>query len=287
MSPPSVTVRCPSCGQTLQAVLAPSPATQWFPCPNCHLPVPVVPPRELPPLYAWEVVPGLYPQLAMPRRPRWRPTQVASIALVVATALSAAAAGLLAYDGFVAAQPASYVVSGTVYEQSGGLLNPAPGASIVLSSNGEVLFRNTTGLGGEFSFWPVPAGGIELNATATGYAPTLVYTFASPSYAAQTLGIEIDLEPGASNNTSVTALTPFGDLESMLSYVGGAAVLLVAAGAAAGAAAVAVRRPGGGVFGVIGAGAALTVPAVLLLLNVGGLFVPVTVVAGAAGGAGA
>lgn len=209
-----------------------------------------------------------------------------AVALVAASVLACAAAGLLAYEGFLGAEPARYVVTGTVYQPGGGLLTPMAGATVVLSSNGVIVATNTTGLAGTFIFRNVAAGGIELNVTAVGYAPTVVYTFASPSYSTQTRGLNIEIEPGSANNTSVAALTPFGDLETFLAYIGGATVLLVGAAGAAGAAAFAVRRPLGGVAGVIGAGAAVAVPVVLVLLYVGTLFPTVTAVAGAAGGAG-
>jgi hypothetical protein len=286
MSPPTVTVRCPACGQPLTAALAPAPPTQWFPCPSCHVPVPVVVPRDLPPLYSWEVVPGLYPQLAFPRRPRWRPARVAAIALAAAAVLTAVAAGLLGYEGYVAAEPAVYDVSGTVYQDPAGVLVPVLGAVVNLSVNGNLFASYTTVANGTFDFPRVPDGGIELNVTATGYSPTVVYTFASRSYTAQVRGLEIGLQPGPANNTSVTALTAFGDLETFLAYVGGAAVLLGGATGLAVAAALGVRRPGGAVTGVIGAGAAVAVPAVLLILSVGSLFPAVAIVSGVAGGAG-
>lgn len=286
MSPPSVSMRCPACGQPLRAVLAPAPSTQWFPCPSCHAPVPVVVPRDLPPLYSWEVVPGLYPPLAVPKRPRWRPAHIASLALVVAAALSVASAGILAYDGFVAAEPAQYAISGTVYEESGGVLRPASGASVVLSVNGNIVGSTTTGPFGTFSFPRVSAGGIQLNVTASGFAPTVVYTFASQAYSTQTGGLDITLEPGTTSNTSVTVLTPFDTLEALLATLGGAAVLLFGAGGAAAVAAVAIRRPEGGVPGVIGAGAAVAVPILLVLFAVAGAFPLATAVAGGAGAAG-
>jgi hypothetical protein len=289
MSPPTVTVRCPSCGNGLRAVLAPAPPTQWFPCPSCHVPVPVVVPRDLPPLYSWEVLPGLYPQLSIPRRPRWRTSRVGSVALAVAAALAAVSAGVLGYEGFVAAEPSEYAVSGIVYEDNGG---PAPvpvvGAKVALFVNGAAYATNFTGPGGRFDFPSVPSGGFELNVTAPGpgYGPTVVYTFASKAYSTQTRGLGITLEPGASDNVTVNDLTPFGDLETFLAYVGGAAVLLGGAAGVAAVAALAVRRAGGGVSGVIGAGAAVAVPAVLLVLSLGGTFPLVAVIAGAVGGAG-
>jgi len=287
MGSPTVTMRCPSCGQELRAVLAPAPPTQWFPCPSCHVPVPVAVPRDLPPLYSWEILPGLYPHLPLLRPPRWRATQVVSIALAVAAAFAAISAGLLGYEGYAASEPGLYVVSGTVYEDTGGVLVPTAGAHVVLSVDGSVVGSTATGPSGTFGFAHVPAGGIELNVTAPGFGPTTVYTFASKSYSTQTRGLEITLEPAGPNNSSVNALTPFGDLETLLAYVGGAAVLLGTAAVVAGVASIAVRRPGGGVPGVIGAGAAVAVPAVLIFLSLGSAFQDVTIVAGVVGGAGA
>ena len=287
MGQPTVTVRCPSCGQELRVALAPSPPTQWFPCPRCHAPVPVVAPRDLPPLYTWEVIPGLYPQLAFPRKPRWRAAPIASVALAVASVLALVAAGLLGYDGVVASQPATYAVTGTVYRASGNLLLPVAGASVALSVNGALFATRTTGLSGAFAFTGVPDGGLELNVTASGYGPTVVYTFASRSYSTQTLGLDVLLEPGEPQNSSVDSLTPFGDLETLLAYVGGAAVLLAVAGGVAAAASFAVRRPNGSVTAVVGAGAAVAVPVVLLVLALGDAFPPVAIVAGVVGGIGA
>jgi len=284
MGAPSVTMRCPSCGQTLRAVLAPAPPTQWFPCPNCHLPVPVVVPRDLPPLYSWEVIPGLYPQLAVPRRPRWNPATVVSVALAVAAVLAALAAGLLGYDGMVASQPATYVVSGTVSEQSATWVP----ATVVLFTNGNTTFGSQTlTFTRTFQFTGVPAGGIELNVTARGFAPTVVYTFASRSYSTQTQGLGVVLSSGTVNNTTADVLTPFGDLTTLLSYVGGGAVLLGGAAVLATAAAVGFRRPTGAVLGVIGAGGAVAVPVVLLFLSLADAFPTVSIVAGVVGGAGA
>jgi hypothetical protein len=286
MSPPTATARCPSCGTELRAALGPSPTTQWFPCPTCHQPVPFVPPRELPPLFSWEVVPGLYPPLAAPRPPRWRIATVAAIALAAAAVLSAVSAGLLAYDGYVASEPATYLVSGAVYRPSGNLLVPLVGATVALSSNGEAYASTTTGTTGTFSFPRVPAGGIELNVTASGYGPLVVYTFASRSYSTQTQGLALSLSPGTPDNQTVTALTPFGDLETLLAYAGGSAVLLGLAAATSAVGAIALRRPEGAAPGVIGAGAAVAVPALLVLLSVAGAFPVAAYVGGAVGGAG-
>ncbi len=288
MGAPAVAMRCPTCGGELRAVLAPSPPTQWFPCPHCRAPVPVVVPRDLPPLYSWEVVPGLYPALPVPRRPRWRPSGIAAGALVLAALVCAASAGALAFDGWLAAQPATYVVSGTVYSEVGGFYHPLRGATVTLYSDGNRSFAaELTGTDGAFRFAGVPNGGIELNVTAFGYAPGVLWTFASRAYSAPLSGLNVTLGPAASNNSSSVALAPFPDLESLLAYVGGGAVLLGGAAFLAAAASVAVLRPEGRVLGVIGSSAALAAPAVVLLLGLGGPFPLVTAFAGGAGAAGA
>ncbi|MGC2788982.1 MAG: hypothetical protein WA547_02845, partial [Thermoplasmata archaeon] len=83
MATSTVYLRCPACGGDLRVVLASEPATQWFPCPHCRTPVPAVVPRDPPPLYSWEVLPGLYPALPRPRVPRWRARRAAAAALLV------------------------------------------------------------------------------------------------------------------------------------------------------------------------------------------------------------
>jgi Carboxypeptidase regulatory-like domain len=291
MGGPTVTMRCPSCGTELQAVLAPAPPTQWFPCPNCHTPVPFVLPRELPPLYTWEVVPGLYPPVSVPRRWRFHWRSVVSVALAAAAVLSAATAGLLVADGYLGAQPATYVVSGTVFEERpGGSTARVLGAHVVLFTNDNQSVRTTTtNVSGDFSFAGVPNGGIELNVTApgSGYAPTVVYTFACPSYSAGTTGLDVTLSTGGPSNTTTVVLSPYGDLGGFLTYVGSGAVLLVGVTIAAGLAALAIRRPGGSVAAVVGSGAAIAAPAVVLLFSLDEAFPVVATLGAVAGGLGA
>jgi hypothetical protein len=292
MASATVEARCPSCGQDLRATIGPVPATQWFPCPRCGAAVPVVAPRDLPPLYSWEIVPALYPLQSVARRPRWKASVVASLALVAATLLSAACAGLLGYDGYVASEPATFVVSGEVGQQlPDGSVAPLSGAQVVLYENdNQTVLTRVTGLNGSFQFSDVPAGGIELNVTgppSSGDAPLDVYTFASRSYSTQTQGLLLTLQPGTPSNTTVDALTPFPDLATLLSYAGGGAVLCGGAALAAGFGAFALRRPRGTVLGVIGSGAAVSVPAVVLILSLSSAFPVVTAAAAVAGGLGA
>ncbi len=292
MAPPAVTARCPSCGQALRGSLAPAPATQWFPCPRCGAVVPVLLPRELPPLYSWEVVPSLYPRQSPPPRGRYRTAAFAALALLAAAVLAGACAGLLGYDGYVAAEPASYVVSGEVERAlPSGTLVPIDGAEVVLytDDNGSAE-AEVTGPNGAFLFTGVPAGGIALNVTAppgSGYAPLEVYTFASRAYATQTEGLLLTLAPGPEANGSTESLTPFPDLLTLLAYVGSGAVLAGAGAVAAALGGLAVRRSRGGVPGVIGAGASVALPVVLLSLSLDQAFPLATVLAAATGGVGA
>ncbi len=289
MGTPAYPMRCPACGADLRAVLAPRPPTQWFPCPNCHTPVPFLAPRELPPLYSWEISPGLYPPLPVPRRPRWPWRSVACLALLVATVLAGAGTAVLAYDGYDAAQPALYSVSGIVYQQHpGGTETPLAGATVVLwtDDNRSRLTNHTNSLG-EFAFHhDVPNGGIELNITDLCCAPTVVYLFASRAYSSATTGLGVTLASRPANS-SASALTPFPDLETFLAYVGGAAALFGTATVVAVVAAMAVRREGGAVLGVLGGGAAVALPVVVLLFSLGDALPVVTAFAGAVGGAGA
>src|SRR5271157_5822027 len=132
MGAPAVSVRCPTCGADLRVVLAAAPPTQWFPCPQCRNPVPVVVPRDPPPLYSWEVIPWLYPNLPPPRRGRWPGRPAAAIALAVVAVASVMLVVLLAGYGVQATAPSHYTVSGVVEEQvGGGQRIAAPGALVI------------------------------------------------------------------------------------------------------------------------------------------------------------
>jgi len=284
MAAPGIPVRCTSCGTELRAVLAPSPSTQWFPCPHCHAAVPVVMPRDPPPLYSWEVLPGLYPPLPMPRPPRWSLRTAATIALVAVTILAVVLGALLAFYGVEAGRAAEYSVSGTVYEQVGAGLRPAGGALVILTEEGNRTVRTTTALDGTFAFANVPSGGVALNVTHAGFAPVTVDTFVSPVYDAGTTGIAVTLHPLGTSNGSTIELAPFSDLESFLSSLTGGAGLLLLVALVAGLAASATRRGTARTAAVIGGGAGAGMPAILLLLGLDGPF-PVLLAVASLGGA--
>ena len=277
MGAPSVSVRCPTCGSDLRVVLAPAPPTQWFPCPHCRNPVPVLVPRDPPPLYSWEVLPGLYPPLPTPRRPRVRARRLAQAALIAITVTSVILASLLAILGAEAPASGSYVVSGTVYDsvpsEGGSYHVPAAGASIVLTTDGgSRLVAVTDPTTGGFSFSGVPVGGIALNISQSGYAPVTVVTFASSVYDAGTTGLVVTLVPGSVGNGTTVALSPFPDLESFLASVGSGVVLLGLVAVIGAVGAVVTARSDRPAVGVVGGAAALLAPAALGLLSLGGVF---------------
>ncbi len=273
MGSPTVQLRCPACGQELRAVLAPSPPTQWFPCPSCHAPVPVVIPRDPPPLFSWEVFPGLYPALPRPRPPRWRAQGVTAVALFAIVVLAVAFGGILVYYGLVAAEPANYSVTGTVYaEGAGGTVSPVAGAEVVLTDEQGQRSTTTTGLDGAFAFAGVSSGEIVLNASLPGYAPTEVDTFASPVYNAGTDGLQITLVPGGLGNASTVSLSAFPDLETLLASVGGGAVLFGVVAVVALIAGVLTVRSDRPALGVVGGGAGLSAPLLLFFLGLGSIF---------------
>lgn len=230
-------------------------------------------PRDLPPLYTWEVAPELYPTLPRPRAPRWSPRRASAAALLAVVVIAVAFGGLLSYYGTVAAGPASYTVSGTVLAQrpSGGT-GVASGARVVLTEDGGAQLSQLTSANGTFRFADVPAGGDALNITMPGYAPVEVDTFANPVYNAGTEGITVTLAPGTAAHGSTVTLSQFPDLETFLASIGSAVALFGIVAIVAGAAALLTLREDRATLGVIGGGAGLTAPFVFYLLGLDPVF---------------
>jgi len=288
MATTTVAIRCPACATDLRIAVAPSPPTQWFPCPHCGTPVPAVVPRDPPPLYSWEVLPGLYPPLAPLRVPRWRTRPAVAIALVGVVVTAVLVGALLTVNVWNATSPARYSVAGTVLEEvGGGRWAPALGATVVLTNDRGVSLSERVPANGTFLFLGVPSGGITVNATLPGYAPYEVDTFASPVYNAGTTGIGLRLVPGGPENTTTEVLSTFPNMESFLSSVGGAVALLGLAAAVAGVAAVATLRRDRLSLGVVGGGAGVALPFALYLLGLAPAFPLAIGGAAIAGGFGA
>ncbi len=288
MASPAVSIRCPACGTAITVTPAPSPPTQWVPCPHCAVPVPVVAPRDLPPLYSWEVLPGLYPALPIPRPRRWRARPIVAVALALVAVLAAASAGVLIYEGVRATVASTYVVSGEIVrELPGGSTTPAVGARVLLTDEGPARAPAITGGGGTFAFSGVPSGGFTLNITLGGYSPVEVLSFVSPVYDAGSQGLVVGLAPGgAANGTNVT-LSPFPDLETFVAYVGGEAALLFVISIVCAAAGLLTLREDRPAVGVVGGAAGVAAPVTLLLLSLGTIFPLATAATAIAGGLGA
>ena len=268
MSAPPIAMRCPHCGADLRIGLAPGPATQWFPCPNCRTPVPVVAPRDLPPLYSWEVLPGLYPPLPRPRPPRWNPRRAAGTALLVAAVLLIAFAGLLVVYAYAAPQAGAFSVSGSVATSlSGGGTAPAIGARVLLTNEQGATSALVVGPSGQYLFSGVPTGGVTLNVSLSGYAPVAVEAFVSPIYSVGASGVAVVLTAGGPGNGTTMALSAFPDLESFVAAIGAGVVLLAFAGAVCVVAAWITWRTDRPAVGVVGGGAGLLAPLALLLLE--------------------
>ncbi len=279
MSAPTTRLKCPACGLDVVVAAAPTPPTQWFACPRCHEPIPVLAPRELPPLYSWEALPGLYPMFPRPRPPRWRARRLAGVGLVGVVVLAAVFAGVLGYYAVLAGGPGSFTVSGTVLAQgSGGRVGPAAGAQIVLTAEGGRTLTTHSASDGTFLFTGVPAGGDSLNVTLPGFSPVVVLAFASPVYSAGTQGLVVTLSPGPVGNASTVALSAFPDLETLLASIGGATVLFGFVAAVAAYAALGTRRADRPALGIVGGGAGLAAPFTLYLLGLDAIF-PLTVAA--------
>lgn len=287
MSGGATFARCPACGQAIRVVLAAGTSTQWFPCPHCQRPVPVVGPRTLPVLYSWEVVPGLYPPLPAPRRRRWRPQSVAIAVLGALTVVSFLLAATLAVYGVQASAPASFTVSGTVYGEGFGSSSPLSGARVVLVGEHGFLRVQNTNTFGQFAFANVPAGGVNLSASALGYENGTLATFVSPQYDAGSSGLSISLNQVGHGTATSVVRTPFPDMETFLSTLGGGAAVLALAGVLSGVAVPFARRPRGAAVGVLAGGAGIGVPAVTFLLGIATAFPLLSLASAVAGGLGA
>lgn len=206
--------------------------------------------------------------------------------LLAVTVVAFAASGLAAYYGFQGSQPGQHTVTG-VAQLAGG--HPwVSGQVTLIDEDGTTVL--TVGPGGAFSFVGVPSGGVNLNVTYAGYAPTLVETFISSVYDAGTQGLVITLEPGSAANQSTLYLTPFhggspdlANLEAFQTDVGAGSVIAAIAGALAAASAVFVRRSDRPPLGIVGGASGAAVPLALVVLPVATTF-PVLLLLGLASG---
>lgn len=249
--------------------------------------MPVVVPRDPPPLYAWEVYPGLYPALSPPRIPRRRQRVGAvAVALLVIAVIAAGCAGALVYDAWSAVQPASFGVDGVVESATSGFAEPIAGATVVMTDDANQSTTVVTGLNGLFEFSSVPPGGVTLNVSAPGYSGRSVSTFVSSVYEGPTTGIIVQLTPGTPSNVTAESLADFPDLEQFIAALGGGAILLGIVALTAGVAAVISSRQDRPAVAVIGGGAGVGSPLVLAFLSLTPLTPWLTVATGVLAGVG-
>jgi hypothetical protein len=269
MAPPLVSVRCPACGGPVSVVPAPAPPTQWFPCPHCQAPVPVVVPRDPPPLYSWEVLPALYPYLPTPRVPKWRARRTAFGALLNVTVIALLLAAILGYYAVAATAPGTYSVSGEVglEQNSTSPVFPAVGALVVATDEAGHNSTTLTASDGSFGFASLPTGGISLNVSYPGFAPATISIFLSTVFSAGASEIAVTLFAGNLSNGTLGSLTPFINLETFVAAIGGGVVLLGLVALIAGVAALLTLRSDRPAVGVVGGGAGLFAPLVILSLD--------------------
>jgi hypothetical protein len=267
-----VTLRCPRCGAYVGAPSYPSLVPTWATCPHCSTPLPVVAPRDPPPLFTWEAFPHLYPTLPAPRAPTRRMTAVTALVLAGLTIVLAILAGMLGGTAVAADTPTTYVVGGAV-DTIGGIPISTVATVQVLGENG---FNETvtTSAGAEFQVPGVPAGGVLLNVTAPSYEATLYSLFLSPVYSSiqQPDSLTIDLVAGPSTNTSSQGVVVYGDMEGFLTGVGSSAAIVGIAALIAAVAAVSAWRRTGPAWVVSGGAAAAVVPFALVELGVATAF---------------
>ncbi len=270
---PAVSVRCPACGTPLRALLAPAPSTQWLSCPSCHRSVPALVPRDPPPLYTWEVYPGLYPALPPPRHSRWSGRRLAAGALLGVAVMAVVLAALFAYYATAAPAGGSFDTNGTVLLQtSGGTLLPATGATVTVTPESGPARSTVVGGNGAFTLSGLPTGGLSIHFQEPGYSPVIVLAFVSPLFSAGAAGLLVQLAPGSAANATTVSLTPFPTLEQFVAAIAAGALVLALVAAVAVLAGFRTLRDDRPALGIVGGGAGLFAPIALLDLSLGGPF---------------
>jgi hypothetical protein len=291
MQPIPVTLRCPRCGRLLSALPPPGPGFLWAQCPSCAYPVPVIHPRDPAPLFSWEAFPHLLPRAGIPWSSSTVGRTLTNVLLGISLVLMVGLVALLFTTGAGAFPQHQYTVSGTVNEASPfspGTVALA-GATVRVTGSDGFSATTTSAADGSFSVGGVPSGGIVLNVTASGFAPTQLDLFDSPVYSAPsggTVGINVTLAPGSDVNGALLVESEFPSLEALIATLWAGAIVLAVAAGIVGAAFRLDRRGEHPAWGVAGAGASLVAPVAILELSLGGvvpLSVPLSLGLGLAG----
>ncbi len=266
-APPGSTVaRCPRCRAEFRVFYPPSQvAVGWSYCPRCGQPTPVLPPRPHPPLFAWEVYPGLYPETRGPRQPLPRTRRALGVLVLVAAVLLLGIAGVLGGLGAATFGASDQRVAGSVLalDPQTGTETPLPGAWVnVTGSAGPNSTR--TGAGGAFDFPRLSPGEHALSAEAPGYGSLTLQFFLSPYFKApqgNLTDLTLVVVPGSGPNASrVLAVSPFPDLETYLASLFSTSALEALMGLLAVWGAVSILRGRPPARGVVGGAAAVLGP---------------------------
>jgi hypothetical protein len=287
-APTTVTARCPACGGLLAAIGTPF-ATTFVRCPHCGGTVPIVAPRDPPPLFAWEVSPQLYPpipSISEGGRRSVRPFVLGT--LLLATLITALLAGFAAAEASVVLAPGHIELAGTVVGESPGL--PAhPLARLTVSGENGYRASGTTAPDGSFDFHGVPIGGVTILVNATGYPNTSFDMFFTSilSQPSHSTGLELDLGSGGTSNAITVVYSPWGDLEEFVATLLTATVIFAVGVIVAGVGVWAILRQRRPSYAVAGAAAMIVAPACLPLLTLDTVFPDAVLVSSIAGALGA
>ncbi len=198
---------------------------------------------------------------------------MAAGALVGVALVAVVLAGVFGYYALVASAPGSFDANGVVLlGHKSGSTTPGAGVSVTATTENGASYQAVTALDGSFAFSGLPTGGLTLEFSDAGYSTVYVYAFVSTLYSAGATGLEVTMGPGAANNNSSFALTPFTDLEQFVAAIGAGVVLLGFVAIVAGYAALLTVRADRPALGVVGGGAGLMAPLALAYLALGDPF---------------
>lgn len=265
-APGSTVARCPRCRNEFRVFYPPTQiAVGWSYCPRCGQPTPVLPPHPHPPLFTWEVYPGLYPETRGPRQPLPRTRQTLGLLVLSAALLLLGIAVVLGGLGALTVGAGDQGVSGTVLalDPLTGVQSPLPGAwvNVTGAAGGN---STVTGPQGSFGFPRLAPGEHALTVAASGYGNLTFDLFLSPYFKApqgNLSDLALVLLPASGGNASrVVAGSPFPDLESYLASVFSTSALEALTGLLAVWGAISILRGRPPARGVVGASAAVLGP---------------------------
>jgi hypothetical protein len=267
-------VRCPHCGLE-QYALHPAwrpDGTIYILCAQCARPVPSVGWRRIPPLFSWEVHPGLWPSPHLPRRPSRSQRQALALVLLAGAVLLLGLGGGLGWIGGITLSPSRQTVAGTVLEfnYSEGTWTPVTGATVTLSGGPGPTSRGITGATGRFLFRDVPPGVHDVTASSPGYQTETLVIFVAP-FESEPRGnltnLVLELLGPSTASTRLVSYSVFPDLETYLSYLWAASLIEILGGVIALGGAWWLWRGRSPVSALVGAGAGVLSP---LLASQGG-----------------